>query len=80
MKPLHEYTETELLAELRKRATQMPRWGIFIPEQWATGIKGSSKAIVEEAASRTLRGSFTYEARLLPEPITRPGQIGDEDG
>ena len=78
MKPLHEYTEAELLAELRKRATQMPRWGIFIPEQWAAGIEGSSRTVVENVARERLRG-VTWEARVL-EAITRPGQIGDEDG
>jgi len=76
--PLHEYSNAELEAELQKRTARTPRWGLFIPEQWVEGVMGSSKAVVEEVAARTVRG-VKWEARFV-ESITRPGQIGDEDG
>jgi len=77
-KPLHEYTTSELQAELQKRAARAPRWGIFVPEQWVNGIEGSSQEVALFAATERVRG-VTFVARVI-EPITRPGQVTDEDG
>lgn len=77
-KPLHEYTTSELAAELEKRASRAPRWGIFVPEQWVKGIEASTREAALVVAYDRVRG-VSFEARIV-ESVTRPGQVTDEDG
>jgi hypothetical protein len=63
MKPLTDYSESELYAELDRRAKKAPKWVLWIPAQWVESIQGSSKAVVAGVAKQVLRGPFTYEVK-----------------